>query len=179
MRHNWGTAEAGAPTRQGKLHVTDSRIAGKATDNCSDYPIRRQKVRQRTFEGRPTIGYLTPRIGDSTSRALWSGVADAAQRQDVNLICFAGEILHDLECPHARGNVLYDLVHAEIVDGLVSWASGVGGDLNRDAIVNFHRRYRPLPMVSITLPLEGGPTVLVDSYQGIRDAIAHLVEVHG
>ena len=34
-------------------------------------------------------------------------------------------------------------------------------------------------MVSVTLPMEGIPTVLIDSYQGMRDMIAHLVQLHG
>jgi DNA-binding LacI/PurR family transcriptional regulator/anti-anti-sigma regulatory factor len=76
-------------------------------------------------------------------------------------------------------NVAYDLVDPGIVDGLVSWASSVGRAMEHDQIVDFHRRYHPLPVVSIALPMERIPAVSVDSYRGMRDVITHLVEVHG
>ncbi len=127
----------------------------------------------------PTIGYLTPRIADNVSQALWSGVVDAAKERGANLICFAGDILRDSEGLPSPGNIAYDLVDASLVDGLVSWTSSIGGTLEHDEVANFHRRFHPLPMVSITLPMEGVPTVSIDSYQGMRDMIAHLIEVHG
>jgi signal transduction histidine kinase/DNA-binding LacI/PurR family transcriptional regulator/AraC-like DNA-binding protein/DNA-binding response OmpR family regulator len=128
---------------------------------------------------RLTIGYLTPRIGDNVSQALWSGVVDAARERGAHLICFAGETLRDPEGFPSPANVAYNLASAEVVDGLVSWASSVGGTLEPDKVASFHARYYPLPMVSITLPMEGIPTVSIDSYQGMRDMIAHLIEVHG
>ncbi|MBN1812401.1 MAG: substrate-binding domain-containing protein, partial [Anaerolineae bacterium] len=106
-------------------------------------------------------------------------MVDAARERDVNLICFAGDRLRDPTGSSSPANVLYDLVSSEAVDGLVSWASSVGGSLEHDEIVQFHRRYHPLPMVSITLPMEGCPTVLIDSYTGMQDVIAHLIESHG
>ncbi len=128
---------------------------------------------------RPTIGYLALRTGDNVSQALWMGVVDGARGRGANLICFAGDRLRDPDGASSPANVLYDLVSSEVVDGLVSWASSVGGSLERDEIVRFHRRYRPLPMVSVTLPMEGCPAVLIDSYAGMRDVIAHLIESHG
>jgi signal transduction histidine kinase/DNA-binding LacI/PurR family transcriptional regulator/AraC-like DNA-binding protein/DNA-binding response OmpR family regulator len=128
---------------------------------------------------RPTIGYLALRTGDNVSQALWMGVVDGARERGANLICFSGDRLCGPDGASSPANVLYDLVSSEVVDGLVSWASSVGGSLEHDEIVRFHRRYRPLPMVSITLPMEGCPTVLIDSYAGMRDVVAHLIESHG
>jgi signal transduction histidine kinase/DNA-binding LacI/PurR family transcriptional regulator/AraC-like DNA-binding protein len=106
-------------------------------------------------------------------------VVDAAQEKGANLICFAGENLRDSAGLPSPANIAYDLVNSEVLDGLVSWASSIGGTLEHEKVVSFHRRYYPLPMVSITLPIEGIPTVLIDSYHGMRDMIAHLIEFHG
>lgn len=125
-----------------------------------------------------TIGYLTPRIGDNVSQALWSGVVDAARERGVRLICFAGDILRDDAGSPSPANAIYDLVNLDRVDGLVSWASSLGGSLAHDGVVAFHRRYDPLPVVSITLPMPGIPSVSIDSYQGMLDIIAHLIEFH-
>ena len=40
-------------------------------------------------------------------------------------------------------------------------------------VASFDDRTHPLPMVSITLPMAGIPTVSIDSYQGMRAMIAH------
>lgn len=146
--------------------------AGKTTISAS-----KRYGKPRT--GRPTIGYLTPRIGDNVSQALWSGVVDAAEEHGANLICFAGENLGDATGSPSPANIAYELVNTDMVDGLVSWASSLGGSLEHTEVEGFHRRYHPLPIVSITLPMPGIPTVSIDSYQGIRDMIAHLVEFHG
>ena len=127
----------------------------------------------------PVIGYLTPRIGDNVSQALWSGVVDAARESGSSLICFDGDTLRDADGLPSPANVAYDLVHDRLVDGLVSWATSIGGTLGRDEVASFHRRFHPLPIVSIGLPMVGIPSVSIASYQGMRDMITHLVEVHG
>jgi signal transduction histidine kinase/DNA-binding LacI/PurR family transcriptional regulator/AraC-like DNA-binding protein/DNA-binding response OmpR family regulator len=106
-------------------------------------------------------------------------VVDAAQERGAHLICFAGEILGDAAGFPSPANVAYSLAGAENVDGLVTWASSLGGTLEPEKVVSFHDRFYPLPVVSITLPMEGIPTVSIDSYQGMRDMLAHLIEVHG
>jgi DNA-binding LacI/PurR family transcriptional regulator len=128
---------------------------------------------------RPTIGYFTPNIGENVSQAIWTGVVGGARELGANLICFAGEVLHATDAPPTPSNVAFDLASAKSLDGLVSWASAMGGSLTYDQNVAFHRRYHPLPVVSLSLPLTGIPVVVIDNYQGMRDLITHLVEFHG
>ncbi|MBN1979079.1 MAG: substrate-binding domain-containing protein [Anaerolineae bacterium] len=128
---------------------------------------------------RPTIGYLAPRIGNNVSEAFWRGVVNAAQRLDANLICFAGDQLRDATGFSSPANAVYDLASPQIVDGLVSWASSVGGTLEDEEVERFHHRYHPLPIISITLPMAGCPTVSIDSYAGMRALVIHMIEVHG
>ncbi len=70
---------------------------------------------------RPTIGLLTYSIRYPIAQALWAGVSDAAREQDANLLCFVGGELELDSDFQAQANVLYDLVNAENVDGLVIW----------------------------------------------------------
>ncbi len=128
---------------------------------------------------RPTLGFLTANIHTGVARTLWHGVVDAAPQHDVNLICCPGGGLHVHADFESQRNVLYDLFSAENVQGLVSWASTIGVAIDRDAVMAFHQRYRPLPMVSLALPMDGIPALSVDSYQGMRAVIVHLIEVHG
>jgi len=128
---------------------------------------------------RPTIGYLTSSLSDDNVQASWFGAEDATLRQGCNLICFVGGLVRDPRGFQAQNNVLYDLVNAEILDGLVSRASLIGTYLNRDELVRFHRRYSSLPMVSVGTELEGVPYVFVDGYQGMYAMVTHLIQVHG
>jgi DNA-binding LacI/PurR family transcriptional regulator len=127
---------------------------------------------------RPTIAYLAPFIhGSSVDQ--WIGVVDAAQAHDVNLVCFPGCSLRDPRGFQAQATILYDLVNAENLDGVISWASSIGNYTDAEEVDAFHARFRSLPMVSIGRELEGVPVLLMDSYTGMREAIVHLIESHG
>ncbi len=126
-----------------------------------------------------TIGLLSGRAASGLHFDLWSGVADATADRSADLFCFAGKYLHDPDGFSAQGNVIYELVDQERIDGLVIWTSSLGNYISREALRDFCNRYRPLPMIGVGLKLEGIPGVLVDSYGGMREAVVHLIEAHG
>ncbi|RPJ09539.1 MAG: PAS domain S-box protein [Spirochaetaceae bacterium] len=128
---------------------------------------------------RPTIGYLALRIGDNVGQSLWNGVADAAKARGVNLICFAGNRLRDPYGRTSPANTIYNLASAGLLDGLVTWASAVGADITDKEIIRFHRRYHPLPLVSIGQTVDGASMVVVENYHGIFNCVSHLIEKHG
>jgi signal transduction histidine kinase/DNA-binding LacI/PurR family transcriptional regulator len=128
---------------------------------------------------RTTIGYLAHGIDNDVSEAIWAGMADAARRRDVNLVCFVG---HELRNPNgflAQANVLYDLIDRDLVDGLVIYASAIATSVDQKECAAFIRRYHPLPTISLGTALPGIPCVRVESYQGMREVLIHLIEVHG
>jgi DNA-binding LacI/PurR family transcriptional regulator/GAF domain-containing protein len=128
---------------------------------------------------RPTIGFLVDTLALGYQSAVWQGMISSAQEQDVNLLCFVGGVLRSSFEFVAQRNVLYDLVSAENVDGLVILSGALGTVITGEELAGFCERYRPLPMVSVALAIEGVPSVLLDNYQSMREAIVHLVEVHG
>jgi PAS domain S-box-containing protein len=128
---------------------------------------------------RPTIGLLMTRFEREFHRASWSGIADAALERDVNLICFDGGTLRTPEGFAAQGNVLYDLASSATLDGLIIWSSILDWAVEPEEMEAFCKGFRPLPVVSVGREMEGVPSILVDNYQGMREDVAHLVEVHG
>ena len=126
---------------------------------------------------RPTIGLLIGRLGHIGYAAqVWPGVADVAEERDVNLICFVGGAL---QAPHefdSQRNVVYDLASPDRVDGLLAMSGSIGQFIGPERLLDYYARYRPLPMVSIAMALDGIPSVLTDS--DVRAAITHLIEVH-
>ncbi len=130
---------------------------------------------------RPTIGLLirSPGMFLAGLQLEWQGVVDMAREQDVNLICFHGGSLRSPHEFESQANVLYDLVSAERLDGLVIWSSNVGLYLTPERIAEFLARYRPLPIISCQYAVPGIPSVLQFDSQGTREAIVHLIKVHG
>jgi DNA-binding LacI/PurR family transcriptional regulator/anti-anti-sigma regulatory factor len=128
--------------------------------------------------GRPTIGYITASVA-SIGQPLLAGVIDAARERDANLICFPGLGVLAPAGFEAQNNIVYALASSENVDGVVSWASVIGHHISVDELEAFHKRYDPLPMVTIGRTFERFPSLLVDSYDGMREAVTHLIEVHG
>lgn len=127
---------------------------------------------------RPTIGFLTANIHIGAARGLWSGVLDAAQAGNTNLICYPGGRLHTSENFEAERNVIYHLIDTERLDGLVSWTSALAGAATPEEVIIFHQRYHPLPIVSLASPLGHGSLVSIDGYHGMRALIFHLIDVH-
>jgi PAS domain S-box-containing protein len=138
-----------------------------------------RRERARSKKTRPTIGLITDWLEGRYQSLVWPGVADVAEERDANLICFLGEALRPQYGFEARSNVIYDLVSAEAVDALVILTGSIRPYMSREEFRDFCERYRPLPMVSVSLALEGIPSVLVDNDVGLRDEIAHLIEDHG
>lgn len=128
---------------------------------------------------RPTIGFLSANIHIGAGQTLWPGVVDAAQKHGLNLICYPGGSLQISESFESQRNVIYNLATAECLDGLVSWSSTIGAALDPPEVTRYHQRFQPLPIVSLAQLMDGIPTILVDSYHGMRAAILHLIEVHG
>ncbi len=128
---------------------------------------------------RPTLGFILANIHIGTGRSLWPAIVRAAEQHDANLICFPGGGLRASAGFEAQRNAIYDLVNPESVDGLISWSSTLGGVLDPAVVADFHNRFKPLPLLSLAQLMADVPTVLVDSYNGMRSAIVHLIEVHG
>ena len=128
--------------------------------------------------GQLTIGYLTPSILGNVGQSRWHGVVDAACAQDVNLVCFPGWYWRDPR-PARLANVLYDLVSSENLDGLVLGNILQEDLVGREEFTDFCRRHFRMPMVSIRKTWLGIPFVPLDNYEGMREALVHLIEVHG
>jgi hypothetical protein len=120
----------------------------------------------------PTIGFVTANIHVGVGETVWEGVADATERHGANLICFPGGELHAPEDQGARRNAVYDLIGPDTLDAVVCWTSAVG--LRPEAVPRWPRS---LDTVSLTTP--PGEHAALDSYDAMRTAVRHLVEVHG
>jgi phosphoserine phosphatase RsbU/P len=125
------------------------------------------------------IGLLVDWLEDEYQDKVLAGVDAEAQANGVGLICIAGGVLRSPFRFGARRNFIYDLVSPECVDGLVIMSGTLGNYIGPNKLARYCERYRPLPMCSIGVALQGIPSVLVDNAKGMRDAMIHLIDDHG
>jgi DNA-binding LacI/PurR family transcriptional regulator len=140
--------------------------------------MNRKRLGERP-DGRLSIGLLTRGISDEFSGPVWKGVADVARERDANLVGFVGGILNSPHGFEVQGNTLYHLAGVDNVDGLVIWTGMLGHYVGTGEMRNFCKRFDPLPVVSIELPLEGIPSVVGDFQQSVHAMLVHLIKVHG
>ena len=129
--------------------------------------------------GRLTIGYLALSISEDLGYARWSGVADTARKQGANLICFRGGPLHEPIGLYRQATPLYDLPGPEIVDGWIVGNVVADSPASLAKFMDFCAKQPGLPIVSIRKSLPEIPYVPLDNYHGMREAMVHLVEMHG
>jgi len=137
----------------------------------------------KNLSSHPTIGLLINNflgVGKYQTN-LWAGIDEATRERDANLICFPGGSLgsvpaNEFEYQH---NVIFDLATPESVDGVLIAGPAMGSFVSHAELIDFYQRYHPLPTVSISLEVEGIPSVVVDNDEGLRDGIIHLIDEHG
>ncbi|ABU59189.1 PAS/PAC sensor hybrid histidine kinase [Roseiflexus castenholzii DSM 13941] len=134
---------------------------------------------------RPTIGLLTAIV----NQPFWLGVVDAARRHGVNLICFLSGTLPVrsqalLRVPYLQvlpALSFFALANSERLDGLITWGgsrSGFGINLDDAEMEEFIAPFRRLPMVNYEGLIQGVPSVVTDTRQGMRTLLEHLIERH-
>lgn len=142
-----------------------------------------ERAFRSTRSKRPTIGLVIDNVFSvgAYQGTLWRGVHDVTEAQNVNLVCFSGGTLGTSPNNAFEGqrNVVYDMITPENTDGLIFTSGTLGNFVATDVFTDFFIQHAIVPSVSIGVAIKGFPAVLVDNEQGLRDAIAHLVEVHG
>ncbi|MFZ6027780.1 MAG: substrate-binding domain-containing protein, partial [Chloroflexota bacterium] len=141
-------------------------------------PNPKLQNKKDTPAGRPTIGLLCDRLINQYSSNMWRGVADAARAGGANLIHFAGGVLHHEHHDESQTNLVYDLVTPARFDGLVGWGSQIGRFSGVEQVIERYTSYQPARIVNIGMPLEGIPSLIVESYAGMHAVVNHLIEAH-
>jgi len=128
---------------------------------------------------RRTVGLVLAGIHTGSSRDLWQGALEAAESYDLNLLVFPCGRLDVPDAVERMRNRLFDIPDASLVDGLVTWASSLGGHTGLDRLEARHARFDGLPLVSLAQKIGNSPVVSIDVYSGMYELISHLIELHG
>jgi diguanylate cyclase (GGDEF)-like protein len=125
-----------------------------------------------------TIGLLMNDMNDPNGNALWRGVSATLLENNCNLVCFAGGSPYNPFEDDNQRTILYNLVDVDLLDGLLVWSGPINAYLGPEEVNAFFKRFGPLPLVSIAMQIEGVTSIVLDNYQGMCDAVMHLVQEH-
>ena len=134
---------------------------------------------RRAGGGRATIAVLLDSPGHLPVHACWPGIADAARARDVNLAVFAGGVLGAAGSEGLHRNFVFDLCGARgrrrgrPAGRRARQRAGPG------AVAELCARLAPMPLATLTLGPPDVPRLTLDQERGMRQAIVHLVAVHG
>jgi signal transduction histidine kinase/DNA-binding LacI/PurR family transcriptional regulator len=129
---------------------------------------------------RKTIAVLGAQLSRAWGAEFMSGVLEAAEQYDMNIVYFIGGKPVALAAPERDGHSygLYDLIKPGKFDGILLAADLAHGSSPHD-IKNFCRVFAPTPIVSFAIRAEGVSSFTADNEGGMRAIIHHLIKIHG
>ncbi|MCX7746677.1 MAG: GGDEF domain-containing protein [Clostridia bacterium] len=125
-----------------------------------------------------SIGLILDRLEETYQALFWPGVADFAKRNNIQLKIFVGTSLGRITNYSNNYDMLENIISENNVDGLIIMTGVMGFYYTKKDIVKFCDQFRPLPIVSVALELDGFTNILSDNKAGIREIMTHLIEVH-
>ncbi|GBU23231.1 hypothetical protein R80B4_03147 [Fibrobacteres bacterium R8-0-B4] len=128
---------------------------------------------------RLTIGFFVSELENAYAQTLCRGIMDAAAAADANVLIFPGKspkVPYDYRYQY---NSIYRLANKDTVDALILATGTMVNFLSDEEFRDFYGRYSDIPLVSISIPIEGVSSVLIDNTVGLRGALQHLAGDHG
>jgi phosphoserine phosphatase RsbU/P len=123
------------------------------------------------------IGMLVESLSDRFWQELVLSVDVAARRRGVQLFVFVGGTLDAPELAARQANRCYLLAGPQCIDGLL--VASLGSSAAPERLAQYFERYNPLPMCALTALFDHLASVCTDNVRSMRDAVSHLIEVHG
>jgi sigma-B regulation protein RsbU (phosphoserine phosphatase) len=117
------------------------------------------------------LGLFVDRVSQPYQNDLLLGVEDECRRSGTSLYCLAGGLIDEPQ-------PLYDIVGASDLDGIIV-SSGTVARRAASELGPFLKRFRGIPLISVSVEVEGFPCVLVDNVGGTRELTEHLIDIHG
>ena len=118
-------------------------------------------------------------MNDRYQNTILAGIAQAAREVGVSLFCFAGGVIGAPRRLGLERNRVFEMANPNTLDGLIVLSGTIGNHIGAAALGEYCRRYHPVPIVSVAVPLPGSPCIGVDNASGLREGLRHLIVHHG
>ncbi len=124
-----------------------------------------------------TIGLLIDWLDNDYAGSQSFSFHDEVCGRGMRFLCFVGHGLTPAGQPGAGSNIVFRLASARSLDALV--VMGFGTQTPSELHRKYIQQFRPLPLCTLSTRCDGVPHVSVDNAAGMREAVEHLIGVHG
>lgn len=131
------------------------------------------------------IGLLVSHLEDDFDDAVAEGAMIGAEQCDADLVIFPGRYIDGVYADKLRTvyeyqyNTLFDMAAANKFDVLLVLIGTLGTYLDNEHKVQFLKKFAGTPVITITAHIDGYPCIMLDNRTGMKEAIEHLIKVHG
>ncbi len=127
-----------------------------------------------------TVAFCTSSMTFRLSRDIFLGIQEACKNENINIICFDGELLYpeDSETNQSGGNIIYDFVSPSTIDGIIMYTADIGEYVNDGQLKMLCDSFAPIPLVTILREVQGYPAITSDNYSGMYALVEHLIQEH-
>lgn len=129
-----------------------------------------------------TLVLVTTYVGGamrSYETAVSQAVCDIAAERGYQVRILSGGLPNCPDGNEAMRNFVYDMVPWKDADGVFLLSAALSIFLRYEGYAEFCKKFEPLPMVSIGVPVNGIPWVGIDNRAAMKDLTRHLLEKHG
>ena len=127
---------------------------------------------------RKTIALILTQLDGMYQYPIWCGAADAAEANDLNLLVFLGKSPRSPIGFEVQENIIYSLPNPEKLDGVILVSGALMADISYETYLEFCKPFQSIPAVSISVPVSGMTSILIDSKNGMKQAVLHLIKEH-
>lgn len=128
---------------------------------------------------RQRYALLVDSLDDEHELSVVQGSLAAGRQLDARMVVVAGG---PVDAPDERlraGNFVFDLVGRDNILGVLVLSSALGNASGPQHLAQWLTRYDGMPLCCMGVQIPGHVSVRVDNATGIREAVSHLIEVHG
>lgn len=131
------------------------------------------------------IGLLVSQLEDDFDDAVAEGAMIGAEQCDADLVIFPGRYIDGIYADKLRTvyeyqyNTLFDMAAANKFDVLLVLIGTLGTYLDNEHKAQFLKKFAGTPVITITAHIDGYPCIMLDNRTGMKEAIEHLIKVHG
>ena len=128
---------------------------------------------------RKTIAVFASQVGRAWGSEFITGISDAAEANNVNVVHFIGGTLRPFVAPNNKISFgLYDLAKPDQFDGFIL-AADVGYGSSLSDFNQLRETYGHLPIITQSVEIPGASVFIPDNAGGMRSVMRHLIEDHG
>lgn len=124
------------------------------------------------------IGFLIDEISSIYATEIIRGIKQEARILGHKIIMFPGCNLNHPDNFEFQANVIYSYISKCHLDALIMASGTFRNYITEEDFEKFYRPFKSIPLVSLSVPIDGIHSIIIDNKTGIMDAVSHLVKFH-